>query len=149
MTTWFCSSAINIDRGYLTHTVTQMTQRSKHFFLIPSNYGKWMIQCSVPPNGGGGADRLEDVQCLANVSILGLQKLGQPPTVISETHVQHSLKSNLNSWVRVLGDLHGWWGIRLFFILLLVLFVIFRIGNLRPFCRWQLRVEDTSIGGAI
>ena len=54
-----------------------------------------MIQCSVPPYGGGGTDRLEDVQCLAYVSILGLQKLGQPPTVISETHVQHSLKGHL------------------------------------------------------
>ena len=40
-------------------------------------------------------DWLEDVQCLANVSILGLQELGQPATVISETHVQRSLKCNL------------------------------------------------------
>ena len=53
------------------------------------------MQRLVPPDVGGGADRLEDVQCLANVSIFGLQKLGQPATVISETHVQHSLKGNL------------------------------------------------------
>merc|ERR1719516_889241 len=45
---------------------------------------------------------LEDVKNLANVSILCLQERGEPSTIISETHVHHSLESNLDPGVRML-----------------------------------------------
>jgi hypothetical protein len=46
-------------------------------------------------------NRLQDIQDLPNVATLVLQKLGQPASVVGESHVQHGLESNLGKtkWV--------------------------------------------------
>merc|ERR1719410_2699158 len=46
-------------------------------------------------------DRLQNVQDLADVAILGLQKRGQPAALIGEAHVGHGLECHLDSGVSV------------------------------------------------
>ena len=38
-----------------------------------------------------GLDGLQDVEGLADVPVLGLEELGQPPALVGEPHVQHGL----------------------------------------------------------
>ena len=52
-------------------------------------------------------DWLEDVEYLANVSILGLQEGGEPAAIVSEAHVHHGLERHLDPGVGVGG--RGWW----------------------------------------
>merc|ERR1719410_530317 len=46
-------------------------------------------------------DRLQDVQDLADVAILGLQEGGQPSALVGEAHVCHGLECHLNPGVSV------------------------------------------------
>jgi hypothetical protein len=46
-------------------------------------------------------NRLQDIKDLPNVSSLVLQELGQPASVIGESHVQHGLESNLEEAIRM------------------------------------------------
>merc|ERR1719410_501674 len=53
-------------------------------------------------------DRLQNVQDLAYVAILGLQKRGQPAALVGEAHVCHGLESHLDPGVSVSHLGLGW-----------------------------------------
>jgi len=46
-------------------------------------------------------DWLQDVQNFSNVAILGLQKAGEPASLVGESHVHHCLQSNLDLGIRM------------------------------------------------
>merc|ERR1711899_319801 len=41
-------------------------------------------------------DRLEDVEHLADVPVLGLEQVGEPASVVGEAHVHHRLQGHLD-----------------------------------------------------
>merc|ERR1712170_78099 len=53
-------------------------------------------------------DRLQNVQDLPDVAILGLQERGQPASLVGEAHVGHGLKRNLDPGVSVSHLSLGW-----------------------------------------
>merc|ERR1719410_962239 len=53
-------------------------------------------------------DRLQDVQDLADVAILGLQEGGQPSALVGEAHVCHGLECHLDPGVSVSHLRLGW-----------------------------------------
>merc|ERR1711962_1329817 len=48
-------------------------------------------------------DRLEDIEHLADVAVLGHKQAGQPASLVGESHVHHGLQSNLDLGIRVRG----------------------------------------------
>merc|ERR1712173_14098 len=53
-------------------------------------------------------DRLQNVQNFSNVAILGLQKAGEPTSLVGESHVHHCLQSNLDLRIRMRSNGSRW-----------------------------------------